>query len=112
MNLSDCDIVWENTIETSQTTVPKLSMGSGLIYLYTREKTDNSKIQFGVDVNDSMLPAQAWYLAAIDYQTGNAVYKIFTGTGRFNNNGAPITIGPKGTAYVGVLNAMIAVKDN
>ncbi|WP_408992859.1 hypothetical protein [Streptomyces sp. 1268] len=29
----------------------------------------------------------------------------------YDNNGAPITIGPDGTAYAGVFNGIVAVRD-
>ncbi len=93
-----CSQVWESR-EASQTTVPKLSIGNGLVYLYTRSD----------DTLDSIM---AWYLTAIDFETGDTVYKIFTGTGmQYNNSYGPITIGPDGTAYVGVFNGIIAVRD-
>ena len=97
-DLSGCEVVWESR-EASQTTVPKLSVGNGLVYLYTRLE----------DTPDSIM---AWYLTAVDFETGETVYKIFTGTGaHWNNSYAPITIGPDGTVYVGVFNGIIAVRD-
>ncbi len=95
---SGCRVIWESR-EASQTTVPKLSIRNGLIYLYTRlEGTKKSTM--------------AWYLTAIDYRTGKTVFKIFTGTGKYwNNNYAPITLGPNGTAYVGCFNGIMAIRD-
>jgi hypothetical protein len=41
------------------------------------------------------------------------VYRVLTGTGvRYDNNWAAITLGPDGTAYVGVLNGLIRVSDS
>lgn len=92
--------VWESR-EASPTTVPKLSIKNGLVYLYTREIHD-----------DIPKKAVAWYLTAIDYETGETVFKIFTGVGRrWNNSYAPITIGPNGTVYVGVFNGVVAIQD-
>lgn len=100
-DVTDSRLVWESR-EASPTTVPKLSTKSGLVYLYTREVN-----------KDIPKKAVAWYLTAVDYETGETVFKIFTGTGRrWNNSYAPITIGPNGTVYVGVFNGVIAVKDN
>ena len=54
----------------------------------------------------------AWYLTAIDFRSGRTVYKRLAGTGLgFNNNYAPVTIGPDGTAYVGVLGGLVALRD-
>lgn len=100
----DCtgaEIVWESD-EASATVVPKLSTGNGLVYLYTREIND--------DIPEC---AVAWYFTAIDFRTGETVYKVFTGCGsNWNNSYGPITIGPNGTAYVGVFNGLISVSDS
>ena len=38
---------------------------------------------------------------------------VFTGCGRnWNNSYGPITIGPNGTAYVGVFNGLISISDS
>lgn len=95
-----CEVVWESD-EASATVVPKLSTGNGLVYLYTRVQND-----------DIPKNAVAWYLTAVDFETGETVYKVFTGCGRnWNNSYGPITIGPNGSAYVGVFNGVIAVSD-
>lgn len=100
----DCtgaSIVWESE-EASPTVVPKLSTKTGLVYLYTREIND-----------DIPKKAVAWYLTAIDFETGETKFKIFTGCGRnWNNSYGPINIGPNGTAYVGVFNGLVSVKDS
>ncbi len=97
---TDAKLVWESR-EASPTTVPKLSINNGLIYLYTREINKNIPKK-----------AVAWYLTAIDYETGETKFKVFTGVGRrWNNSYAPITIGPDGTVYSGVFNGVVAVKD-
>lgn len=98
---TEAHLVWESR-EASPTTVPKLSTKTGLVYLYTREIND-----------DIPKKAVAWYLTAIDYETGETRFKVFTGTGRrWNNSYAPITIGPNGTVYVGVFNGVVSVKDS
>lgn len=95
---SGCDVVWESN-EISQTTVPKLSTATGLVYLYTKRPDAPS----GVD---------AYYFTAIDFETGRTAYRVLTGTGvRYDNHWAAITLAPDGTAYVGVLNGLIRVRD-
>ena len=100
---ADCtgaEIVWESQ-EASCTVVPKLSTKNGLVYLYTRE--------YGNGIPDS---AVAWYLTAIDFETGETKFKVFTGCGgNWNNSYGPITIGPNGSAYVGVFNGLISITD-
>lgn len=103
---SNCLTKWENTRIASPTTVPKLSVGNGLLYFYTRESVPAN---FVSGMRDGQ---QAWYLTTLDYHTGEVVYQARTGTGgKWNNNYAPITIGPDGTAYVGVLGGIISVRD-
>jgi hypothetical protein len=90
-----CSQVWESE-EISPTVVPKLSLANGLVYAYTKTR-------------DSDDP---WYLTAIDFRTGDTVYKQLAGFGLgFNNNYAPITLGPDATAYVGVLGGLVALRD-
>ena len=75
-----------------------MSTESGLVYLYTKDPQP-----WLVD---------AWYFTALDFRTGKTVFKVLTGTGwGYDNHWAPITLGPDGTAYVGVLNGIVAVRD-
>ncbi len=93
-----CRVVWESK-EISQTTVPKLSLGNGLVYLYTKRP-------------DAPWWTDAYYLTAVDFRTGETVYRARTGVGLgYDNHWAPVTIGPDGTAYVGTLRGLLAVRD-
>lgn len=99
-NCDGCTVAWESQ-EASCTVVPKLSTANGLVYLYTREMNE-----------DIPKNAVAWYLTAIDFETGETVYKVHTGCGKnWNNSYGPITIGPNGKAYVGVFNGLISIED-
>ncbi|MGW1895066.1 hypothetical protein ACWCP6_33220 [Streptomyces sp. NPDC002004] len=94
---SGCDTVWESDVR-SPSTVPKLSTANGLLYVYTKEPNS-----LGID---------AWYLTAVDFRTGATRWKQLVGTGLlYDNNWAPITLGPDGTAYEGVFNGLVAVRD-
>ena len=87
-----CRTIWTSD-EIAPSVVPKLSLANGLVYTYTK-RTD------GFD---------AWYLTALDFRTGRTIYRRLAGTGfGFNNNYAPVTLGPDGTAYVGVLGGLVA----
>jgi hypothetical protein len=90
-----CRKAWTSD-EVAPSVVPKLSLANGLVYTYTKPpRTD------GLD---------AWYLTALDFRTGRTVYRRLAGTGiGFNNNYAPVTLGPDGTAYVGVLGGLVAL---
>jgi hypothetical protein len=92
-----CKVAWTSQ-EIAPTVVPKLSASTGLVYTYTKPKTSD-----GTD---------PWYLTAIDVRTGKTAFKALAGDGLgFNNNYAPITLGPDGTAYVGVLGGLVAMRD-
>lgn len=92
-----CRTVWTSK-ERSPSTVAKASVPGGLIYAYTKEPRKDR--------------VDAWYLTAIDFHSGRTVFKVLTGTGKyFDNNWAPVTLGPDGTAYVGVVGGLVAVKD-
>jgi hypothetical protein len=90
-----CRTVWTSR-EISPSAVPKMSLASGLIYVYTKYKG---------------LP-DAWYLTAIDFRTGKTVWRRLIGTGLlFNVHYAGLTISPRGLLYSGVLGGTIAVAD-
>jgi hypothetical protein len=94
---SGCDVVWHSP-ERSTSVVPKLSAANGLAYFYTFEPQAGG--------------ANAWYLTALDFQTGVTRFKILTGYGRnFDNNWAPLTLAPDGTAYVGTSKGLVAIWD-
>jgi hypothetical protein len=91
-------VVWESS-EISQTTVPKLSLGNRLVYLYT----ELAAVPPWID---------AYYLNAFDFRTDAAHYRAHTGVRLGNDNhGAPVTIGPDRTAYVGSIRGLLAVRD-
>jgi hypothetical protein len=89
-----------NSPERSPTCVPKMSLSSGLIYLYTKEPRDDR--------------LDAWYFTAVDFASGETVFKVLTGSGLgYNNNYAPITLSPQGgAAYIGSLNGLISIRDS
>jgi hypothetical protein len=93
-----CRIVWTNEQESIPTLVTKLSLANGLIYTYTKPKGPAN--------------TNAWYFTAIDFETGLTVFKQLAGTGiLFNNHYAALYLGPNGTAYVGVLGGIVAMRD-
>jgi len=89
-----CRTAWASD-ERAPSVVPKLSLSNGLVYTYTHPPRAD-------DID-------AWYLTTLDFRTGRTVYRRLAGTGfGFNNNYAPVTLGPDGTAYVGVLGGLVA----
>jgi len=84
--------------ERVPSTVSKMSLADGLMYAYTKDP--------GPGTTD------AWYLTAISFETGATIWKRLVGTGLgYNNNFAPVSLGPDGTAYVGVLAGLTLVRD-
>jgi hypothetical protein len=74
-----------------------MSLANGLVYIVSHERK-------GL--------ADAWFLNALDFRTGESVFKQRYGTGfGYNVNYAPISIGPDGVAYVGVLGGLVRIAD-
>jgi hypothetical protein len=93
-DLRGCRTVWRSE-EVAPSVVPKASAKTGLVYTYTKPE--------GSATDDP------WYLTALDFDTGETVWKRLAGEGLgFNNNYAPITIGPNGRIYLGVLGGLVA----
>ena len=93
-----CHVEWRNDDERSPSVVPKLSLHNGLVYVYTKPPGDEQ---------------DPWYLTALRFEDGKVIYKQLAGRGLgFNNNYAPLSIGPDGTAYVGVLGGLVALRDD
>jgi hypothetical protein len=94
----ECRSVWRGS-QRAPSVVPKLSLEAGLVYTYTKPRRE--------DMLD------AWYLTAVDFDTGKTVYSRLAGSGfGYNNNFAPVTLAPDGTAYVGVLGGLTVFRDN
>jgi hypothetical protein len=96
-NGKGCKLVWTNHDARAPTVVPKLSTKTGLIYGYTRPP-------------DTL--AQGYYWTAIDFATGKTQWMKYAGSGlSFNNNYAGIALGSDGTAYLGTIGGIIALRD-
>jgi hypothetical protein len=92
-----CKPVWYSD-ERAPSAVPKLSLANGLVYAYTKPPRPD-----GID---------AWYLTALSFASGKTIYSALAGTGLgFNSNYAPISIGPDGSAYAGVLGGLTLLHD-
>jgi hypothetical protein len=91
-----CHRVWRSR-EIAPSVVPKLSLRTGLVYTYTKPRTDGDDL---------------WYFTAISFRSGRTAFKRLAGEGLgYNNNYAPVTIGPDGTAYVGALGGLVSLHD-
>jgi hypothetical protein len=104
-----CRRAWTNDEVRVPTSVSKVSAATGLMYVYEHPAADEVHYSSGEPPTG---PEDPWYLTALDARTGEQVWSALTGVGLgYNNNYAPITFGPDGTAYVGVLGGLVAVRD-
>ncbi len=93
-----CRVVWTSD-EIAPTSVPKVSLETGLLYAYTKRRT-----WWGVS---------AWYLTALDVRTGRTAFSVRTGLGTLmNNHYSAVTLAPDGSAYVATLAGMVRVRDS
>jgi hypothetical protein len=93
-----CRVAWTNNEVIAPTSVPKASLGNGLVYVYSKP------------VRSDLI--DAWYVTAIDIRTGKAVWHRLTGTGiQWNNHYASIYLGPDGTLYVATVAGMVRLAD-
>ncbi|MEI7891483.1 MAG: hypothetical protein WCI05_00245 [Myxococcales bacterium] len=93
-----CHTVWSNSTLSIPSVVTKMSLQNGLIYSYSKP------------VGPGQL--DPWYFTAVDFVSGEVVYRQLAGTGAlYNNHYAPVYLGPNGTFYVGVLGGIVAMRD-
>jgi hypothetical protein len=97
LDASGCHKVWHSD-EVAPSVVPKLSLANGIVYTYTKPANSDGE--------------DGWYLTAIDFATGKTLWKALAGEGLgYNNNYAPVTLGPDGSAYIGVLGGLVRLAD-
>jgi hypothetical protein len=93
---SGCDVVW-TAPHRVPAVVGKLST-NGLLYYYTFEQQPDGE--------------NAWYFLALDFVTGQPVYKRFIGLGQsFDINWGSPAIARDGTLYLGILEGILAIAD-
>jgi hypothetical protein len=93
-----CEVVWTSP-EVAPTSVPKASLEAGLLYVYAKPPRSDG--------------VEAWYLAALDLDTGETVYRRLTGTGtQWNNHYAAIYLDAGGAAYVPLLTGIVRIADD
>jgi hypothetical protein len=105
-----CHVAWSNRTARVPTLVSKVSLATGLLYTYTHPSAAE------IPWNGAGLPAlapDAWFLTAFDARTGRQVWSRYAGSGLgYGNNYAPVTLGPDGAAYVGVLGGLLRFADS
>ena len=92
-----CRVAWESDLD-APSGAPAVSAEAGLAYVYTKRH--------------SWLGADAWYLTALDLDTGRTVWARRTGLGVLaDNHHGSVALGPDGAAYVPVLGGFVRVAD-
>ena len=83
--------MWTSPLDVPSV-VSKLSLANGLVYTYIKKKI-------------------GWHFAAVYFETGRLAFEAFTGlTSLVNCHYAGLCLGPDGTAYIGVIEGIVAVK--
>jgi len=91
-----CHVAWTNPT-SAPTSVPKASLATGLVYVYSKPRGN---------------PVDPWYVTAIDIRTGETRWSRLTGTGiQWNNHYASIYLGPDGALYVATIVGLIRLTD-
>lgn len=92
-----CEVAWTADVD-APSGAPAVAPGAGLAYAYTKRH--------------SWVGVNAWYLTALDLETGRTVFAVRTGLGvlRDNHHG-DVTLGPGATVYVPVLGGLVRVHD-
>ncbi|MBW2213566.1 MAG: hypothetical protein JRF48_03865 [Deltaproteobacteria bacterium] len=96
---SGCDVIWENYTVSSQVP-PRLSTGDGHIWLYSHRRGEAEDVH-------------AYYLTAIDFETGEVESETFVASGkRLDNPMLSVDFLPGGVMVGGVRNGIISVCDS
>ena len=100
-----CNTIW-TSYDLATTTSPRLSTKTGLIYTVARESDPNA-------VNPDGSPGvYVYYWAALDFRTGETVWKKLAGTGdQFDSFYPALAIGPDRGLYVGAYGGFTTLKD-
>ncbi len=98
-----CHTVWTNDQESVPNVVSQASLVTGLEYTYSKDSSPA----------DAPL-SDPWYFTAVDFHTGETIFKVLAGTGiLYNSNYSSVYLGPDGkTAYVGVLAGLVRIHEN
>ena len=92
-----CRVAWTSSV-SAPTSVPKVSLGNGLVYVYSKKASTPD--------DDS------WYFTALDVRSGRTQWLQRTGNGtQWNNHYASIYLGPDGAAYMPTMAGLVRFQD-
>ena len=92
-----CTVTWSNDA-VSPASGAVVSRPNGLLYAWTK--------------HPSMTGVSAWYLTAIDADSGRRRWEVRTGTGLLAaSDGSTLTLGRDGAAYLGTRVGLVRVRD-
>jgi hypothetical protein len=92
----NCGLLWSSDV-TAPTSVPKVSLKTGLLYVYEKPG--------GVEQDP-------WYVTALDVRTGRTAWRRLTGTGaQWNNHYAAIYLSSSRVAYIATPAGLVRLED-
>ncbi|MCY4728426.1 hypothetical protein NYO98_19245 [Nocardioides sp. STR2] len=92
-----CGVTW-STESVSPASGAVVSRPNGLLYAWTKRP--------------SLTGVSAWYLTAIDADSGRRRWEVRTGTGLLaGSGGSTVVLGRDGAAYVGTRSGLVRVRD-
>jgi hypothetical protein len=105
-----CHVAWTNPTARVPSLVSKVSLRTGLLYGYTHPAA--SELPWRTPALPDQVAPDSWFLTAFDARTGRQVWSQLVGSGLgYNNNYAPVSLGPDGVAYVGTLGGLVRIAD-
>lgn len=92
-----CVVKWTSEA-VSPSSGATASWPNGLVYAWTKRP--------------SLTGVSAWYLTALDAESGRTMWSVRTGTGLLaGSDGSRITLGPDGSAWLGTMAGLVRVRD-
>ncbi|WP_210649555.1 hypothetical protein [Nocardioides sp. SYSU D00065] len=93
----ECVVRWTSE-EVSPSSGVTASWPNGLVYAWTKRP--------------SLTGVSAWYLTALDVETGRSMWGVRTGTGLLaGSDRSEVFLGPDGSAFLGTLAGLVRVRD-
>lgn len=93
----DCTVRWSSD-QVVPSGTPRVGWANGLVYAYSKRP--------------SWTGVSAWFVTALDAESGRAMWSARTGTaGWYDNRGASVALSPDGSLWAGTLAGLVRVRD-